>query len=494
MDSEELNIETRLYSVRWWMLLLTGLVSVVTRFLRAYFGNANDVFVAYFNVPYETVDWFTFVQQPGMMISSLILTFIMHNEAISVTTLAITMSSSLSFTCICLIVSYCFTKIYPLIVIGEFLVGYALVALDVVSASNAINWFPEHQVGTALCVKDMGGNTGYLLAYAIVSNLLLVPNQATFLNQTELQFTTDKTNSYDNWFSVNQIRLITLTSSLLFISILITISYVIFMKDKPPIPPTAAQALVNCSEHDTSSVLDENQFSKFLKLFKVVCLSKVFLQASFIKITTVGNYLIEKVFMGEILRSFFIDKGYITSYDSMSGWVLICLEIGSIFGSIVIAKLVDWHKNYHKMVIVFALGLLFSQICLLLGYYLGSTAVLFVVNIAIGMCVNFLYLPLYEIVLQHFYPADSGLLALMIRIPLSLGSMLVGLAARMILIFFKKSSAVLIFMIVLSFLSFITSLFLKPNYNRLNTNRNSEVAALYKQQTPLLVDSNNCQH
>ena len=178
----------------------------------------------------------------------------------------------------------------------------------------------------------------------------------------------------------------------------------------------------------------------------------------------------------------------------MSGWVLICLEIGSIFGSIVIAKLVDWYKNYHKMVIVFALGLLFSQICLLLGYYLGSTAVLFVVNIAIGMCVNFLYLPLYEIVLQHFYPADSGLLALMIRIPLSLGSMLVGLAARMILIFFKKSLAVLIFMIVLSFLSFITSLFLKPNYNRLNTNRNSEVAALYKQQTPLLVDSNNCQH
>ena len=493
MDSEEL-IETRLYSVRWWMLLLTGLASAVIRFLRAYFGNTNDIFVAYFNVPYETVDWFTLVQQPGMIISSLILTFVMHNKAISVTTLAITMSSSLSFTCICLIVSCCYIKLYSLIVIGEFLVGYALVALDVVSTSNAINWFPEHQVGTALCVKDLGGNTGYLLAYAIVSNLLLVPNQATSLNQTKLQLTADKTNSYDDWFSVNQIRLMALTSSLLFISILIIISYVIFMKDKPPIPPTAAQALVSCSEHDAPSVHDENQLRKFLQLFKVVCLSKVFLQASFIKITTIGNYLIEKVFMGEILRSFFIDKGYIASYNSMSGWVLICLEIGSIFGSIIIAKLVDRYKNYRKMVIVFALGLLFFQICLLLGYYFGSTAVLFVVNIAIGTCVYCSFLPLYEIVLQHFYPADSGLLSLMIRIPLSLGSMFAGLAARMILNYFKKSSAVLIFMIILSFLSFITSLFLKPNYNRLNANTNSEVVALNEPQTPLLVDSNNCRH
>jgi len=491
--NEQRNEETKLYSIRWFIIFLIGFVAIVSRTLRSSFGVVNDVYVSYFNVSYVIVDWFTLIMLPGSVIFC-VLFFLLSSfgKSISTSKLAILMSGCLSFTCICSIIAYVHTKLYPVMLVGNFVLGVVIAALDPVTASYAIDWFPEHQIGIALASKEIGACTGSLFGFIIPSNLLLVPNkQLNSTNVTGWPLTTQP-NSNQNWFSKNQIQLIVFSSVLLTIAALITICFAIFMKKKPPLPPTKAQAKVRLQleEQSTLSSFDWNQLTKLLKLLKLVMLSKVFLQVIFILSAAVGGCsTFLKVFMGEILRKLFIELGYQNKYNALSGLALLCYVIGTILGSVLSGKLVDNFKNYHQQIsIALASGTL-SMIFILLGYYFNITALVFVFHVIFGICLGYLSTPCYEIIFQHFYPADSGILSLMIRISYSLATLILGESPRLILIWFPGGIAVIVYIIIFYLLSFVMSLFLKPNYNRLAANNNSEISTRAEEEAPLLSDS-----
>ena len=258
------------------------------------------------------------------------------------------------------------------------------------------------------------------------------------------------------------------------------------MKDKPPLPPTRAQAKVSLQINEEES---KKQLQNALKLFQTVMLNKVFLIVVVISSVSVGSSnAIIRVFMGEVLRNFFIEWGYKNSYNSMSGLVLMCFEGGYIAGSILSGKFVDHFKNYHQQIsIVLGCGVL-STVSLVLGYYFGSVAILFVTHAIFGICVGYLSTPLYETVFQHFYPADSGVLSIMIGTVCSLPTLLFGEIPRLIANLLPRKIAVLIYLIFQQSLSFAISLLLKPNYKRLAANQISERSAVQEEVTPLLAD------
>ena len=490
MERGKRNDETKLYKIRWWIIFLIGFSAVLARALRSSFGVVNDIYVAYFDVTYETVDWFTLIVLPGGAVSCVIYFALLISDAISTKQLAILMSGCFTFTCVCLIIAYVYAKLYPLIFVGNFVLGFVISALDPITASYAISWFPEHQIGIALGSNEIGANMGSLLGYIIPSNLLLVPNQSNSSQKVVCTSTPQNQSSDHEWISKDKVRLIVFSSVLLAFATLILISFTIFMKSKPPLPPTQAQAKVrkqSCQE--APDKLDKKQLRKIFHLFKSVMADKLFLQSVFILSVAVGGCTtIGKVLMAEVFRKFFLELGFTNSYNSMSGSVLVCYESGSVLGSILSGKIVDNFKNYHQQVSIVLACSVISVVSLLLGYHFGNSFVVFLFNFTYGISIGYLPTPLFEIVFQHFYPVETGVLSLIIRILSSLSGLCFGETSRLIANWFGDGMAVLIYLIAILSISFTISLFLKPNYNRLAANRNSESAMLHEEDTPLLTD------
>ena len=330
---------------------------------------------------------------------------------------------------------------------------------------------------------------GALLGYIIPSNLLLVPNQSNSSQIIVSTRTPKNQSSNHEWISEDKVRLIVFSSVLLAFATLIFISFTIFMKSKPPLPPTQAQAKVrkqSCQE--APDKLDKKQLRKIFHLFKSVMADKLFLQSVFILSVAVGGCTtIGKVLMAEVFRKFFLELGFTNSYNSMSGSVLVCYESGSVLGSILSGKIVDNFKNYHQQVSIILACSVISVVSLLLGYHFGNSVVVFLFSFMYGISIGYLSTPLYEIVFQHFYPVETGVLSLMIRILYSIAAICFGETSRLIANWFGDGMAVLLYLIAILSISFTISLFLKPNYNRLAANRNSESAMLHE-DTPLLTD------
>jgi len=123
-----------------------------------------------------------------------------------------------------------------------------------------------------------------------------------------------------------------------------------------------------------------------------------------------GSKIMVRVYLGEVLRKFFIELGYESSYNSMCGLVMVCFEAGDIIGCILSGKIVDHFKNYHQQVSIALACSVISVVSVLLGYYFGNSLVVFVFHFMFGIGIGYITTPLYEIVFQHFFPADSGVL------------------------------------------------------------------------------------
>ena len=492
MEREERNREIKLYNTRWWIISLIGFVAILARTLSSSFGVVNDVYVAYFNVSYEVVDWFTLIIQSGSAFSCIVIFVFLYSKTFSIRQLALLMTVCLAFTSVCLVTAYIFPKSFPLAFVGNFALGFVIAALDPVTASYAVNWFPEHQIGIALGANEIGANTGSLLGYIIPSNLLLAPNELNSSTNVVWPITSPISSLDQEWLSRNKMRLIIFSSVFLTNSILIIIIFSIFMKSKPPLPPTNAQLKVRLqSNEEEQTKLEKKQLKKIFQLFKSVTLDRVFLQVMFVLSVAVGGCnTVAKVFFAELFRKLLIELGYKSSYNSISGLLLMCYECGSIFGSILSGKFVDHFKNYHQQISIVLGCCVLSTTFILLGSFFESIAAVFVFNFTFGMCLGYLPTPSYEIVLQHYYPLDSGVLSIMMRMLFSLIVLCLGEIPRLISNLLPGGMAVYIYMIIIQLLSFFLSLFLKPNYNRLAVSQNSHEATSQKEEAPLLKNSN----
>ena len=479
MDDYSERNQTRtynLYSKRWWILLCVAATTTISRIVRGCFGIVNDVYVAYFNISYETVDWFALIQVPGSLLSSLLLGLMLFYKLVSIRKLAISTGLCLVLEFIALLAAYIYTPLYPLIFIGQFLLGFVIVAIDVLSTSLAVSWFPENQMGIAISTKEAGSSIGSLLAFVIPSNLLISPSYNQVANQSDPTYYNTRHPSTDHeWFARNQLRFILFASALLFVAVLTTIFYCIFFEDKPPTPPTAAQeqAMFQSNQFGQPS-FTFNNLKQFFVLCKKIVFNKLFVQAIIILSTAVGCNVVIKIYMGEVLRWLYLDLGYLETADVMAGYNLVLLQVGSILGDLLSGVVVNHIKNY-QLIIVFDLVLyLISTISFSLGYHFHNIVVLYVFGALIGFHLSFLTTPIYESIFQHLYPIDTGLLAVVIRIEYSSSNLILGVLGRKTFNIFHRYIAVLGFMCILVFMALIVSLFFKPQYNRLQVGAHEE--------------------
>ena len=467
---KDVEFDLKIYGKRWWIALLLGFDSLILRILKNSLGIVNDVYTAYFKISRGAVDWFTLVQVPGMIFTCILLAPTIFNQLIGQRKLTLAMSGSMTFSCCCLLAAYAIPLLYPLIFVGEFLIGFVVITMDVVCASFAIKWFPEHQVGLALSVKGISGNIGSLLAYLIPTNLLISPirhNNSIHFNSNFSQ-SINQTFETKEWFSTNQFRLIVFTSVLLLFSFVVWMFLIQCASDRPPKPPTIAQATVQAKEktEETKHTSMIPNMKEFYYEIQRILKSKLIVQLALILSIAQGCNFIQKLLMGEMLRKMFNQLNQSQQANVLSGYVLVLFEVGCIFGSVVSGKVVDRCKNYHVQLMIDLLFCFVSVVGIFLGFHYCNAVLLFVSNTLFGFFITFLVTPVFEIMYQHMYPSDTGFLTLMLRIEGSIGVIVIGQSCRFLLDFCGRTG-VLLFLSSLLLLSFIVSLFVKPSYNRL---------------------------
>ena len=124
-NEDEVNTSPKVYKFRWFLAVLVGLVVLILRMIMTSFGIVNDVYVAYFNLTYAEVDWFSLIQLPGDISSSFVLAFFIFLNRTGFRNQLLLMTGIEVFSCICLICSYVYPILYPLIYVSQFSMGIA---------------------------------------------------------------------------------------------------------------------------------------------------------------------------------------------------------------------------------------------------------------------------------------------------------------------------------------------------------------------------------
>ena len=478
-----MSSDIELYSIRWWIILFLLFDCLIMRIVRMSVGIVNNIYEAYFQISYLTVDWFSLIQLPSMFLfSALMLLITMKN--ISNKTISIVMAGCVVVSLIFLLASYCYTPLYPLIFAGMLVIGLSAICLEFVVPSFTLKWFPENQVGIALSLREIFGNSGAVLAFLIPGNMLIPPSNSSC--SFELNCTNITITNQENWLNENKLRLIAFSGTLLFVSIIVLLFLIFFMADQPPKPPTFAQAMLRNNPGESEPQTCLSQVVACYKTVKKVLSNTFFNQVGLIISINYSGYSILKVYGGEVLRELFEKLGYIKSSNAHASYVLVVFEIGCIVGSILSGQITNRYKNYHLQISISIILSIVSLICALIGYHLLILVIVYVFTGMFGVSILLNFPQMFDIVYQHLFPIDSGVLALVLRIEISVLSLLLTQITRFLMTAFGNKAS-FIYMIILFAVSFIVSLFLKPNYARLEAgirtdgNENSETASLITQ-------------
>ena len=480
-DSE---IETQVYSLRWWIAAFFIIQIAVLRMIMNSFGIVNNIYKAYFNISYYAIDWFTLIQEIGIIVTSIFLALLSFNKISKFRKLFVMLVLMVVSPCISLIISFAYPHLYALLYLGLFVVGFGYQTSGAISAALATNWFPDNQIGTAMSFQFQGMALGAFLAFLVPSQLATPPPQ----NVSHLQdgnMTSQLGNAtfkmqFCNWKYETYWKFSFLYGCVILVCVIVLVFTLVFVSDYPKKPPTVAQALVRTrNNYDQPQNIRQN-LGNFIDLSKLLLFDKVVLLATIIRSITSSLNNLQRLLMGQILRDVLIVRSYGSSINAMSGYVLMVYEVGSFFGNLASGLLLDYLKK-HKLILYFGqMGTAFTGIGLVVGQHYSNVVVIFVFIALFGFALCLCYTPIFDMVLEHTYPTNPSFVILLFNTQCEILIIIISQVSRFILNFIN-GTAVFIFMVVLIMVSVILTAILNPKYKRKEAS-NADGSSMEEQQ------------
>ena len=475
-DSE---IDTQVYPLRWWIAAFFSIQTAVIRMIMNSFGIVNNIDKAYFDISYYAIDWFSLIQEVGIIVSSIFLALLSFNKITKFRKLFVMMVLMAILPCILLIISFAYPQLYALLYLGLFVVGFSFQTGVAISAALATNWFPENQIGTAMSFQLQGMAVGAFLAFLVPSQLATPPPQH-FSHLQDDNMTSQLGNAtfkmrFCNWKYETYWKFLLLYGCVMLVCVIVLVFTLMFVSDYPKKPPTVAQALVRTRNNYDQPQNIRHNFGNFINLSKLVLFDKVFVLAIIIRSITFSLNNLQRLLMGQILRDVFIVRSYGSSINAMSGYVLMVYEASSFFGNLVSGLLLDYFK-IHKLILHFGqIATAFTIIGLVVGQHYSNVAVIFVFIALFGFTLSLCGIPIFDVVLEHTYPINPSFVILLFNTQCEILVVIISQISRFILNFINGTT-VFIFMVVLIIMCVVLTAFLNPNYKRKeasNTDRSS---------------------
>ena len=484
-NGSEFDIQT--YGLRWWIAFVLALLLIMIRLIANSIGVVNNVYKAYFNVSIYAVDWFTMVQIPGFMVGCIVMAKLTYHSIVDLRRLCLVASVVTFISCALMIVAFIFPHLYGLIFVGHLLLGLGSPSAFALMNMFSTSWFPENQVGLALSFESMGMSIGTLLAFFIPSQLF-EPPLANLTKEKHFALRGNKTfNQETHWQNKTQLRFLFLFGVSLLVCLFVVIFIFVYVVDQPPKPPSLAQAKARAKKTKTEQKKFIADFKEFFEEVGKVLGDKAIIQ--FMVITSIlgsGNYL-QKLLMGELVRLVFDVTEHNSKINAMSGYVLICYEIGCFLGGLIGGKVIDHTKKY-KIVVAVSMGLYFMSFsALTVGYYFHNIPSVYILNALLGFFACFSKIPLFDMLLQHTYPKKPGFVSLTTLSVRLIAAIVFGQTSR-VLLESISGTAVLTAYCTSIFVAFVVSLFLNPNYKRI---QNDSDDFRSEEETALLCETND---
>ena len=456
------NSDLKVYSKRWMIALTITMQTFIVRYFMSSIGVVNNVYVEYFDISYIAVDWFTTIQYPGSLLVNLVVAWLIFSNKVGLRKLSIGIGLSCIYNSSSMLIASFFQKAYPVIYFGQFIMGasYSVVLMMAIKMAN--NWFPKHEIGKAMAAIPIGSALAAVMAFLIPTNILNIPH--TFQQNKTLGYSKHIhgfTPKIENIFT-------TYNGILLAITLTMIVPVLAIVQDKPPKPPTKAQALLLNS--NSVEVLSEDSALFFLKECLSILSSKVFLIVSFMETTRVSVISTETMFLSDILRPLSADYNKEKDPNILSGYVTSTFEVAAFFGLIFGAYVFDYFKKHKLQLRISFFCLFLCQLGVFSATYFKKVKIIWLINAFLGFFISIAGIPIKDTAVQHLYPTKPGLITSLMNFFIY-SVLVIFVQILRLLIMCIGGWAALLFSSILLFFSFSLTIILKPDFKILQLNQ-----------------------
>ncbi|XP_030627485.1 choline/ethanolamine transporter FLVCR1 [Chanos chanos] len=369
LPGEEKPLVTKLYLRRFAVLLVFSLYSLVNAFQWIQYSIISNIFTEYYNVATVAIDWLSIVYMVTYVPLIFPATWLLDKKGLKITAL---LGSGLNCVGAWVKCASVGPSLFGVTMTAQIICSVAQVFILGLPSRIASVWFGPNEVSTACATAVLGNQLGSAIGFLLPP--ILVPNTA---DNKELMGHNISIMFYGT----------AAVSTLLFI---LTITVI---KDRPPLPPSQAQAVlpVGTSEDYSYKRSIINLFKN--KAFVLLLLSYGIMTGSFYSVSTLLNQMIIHHYPGEEVNA---------------GRIGLTLVVAGMVGSILCGIWLDHTKTYKMTTLTVYVLSFVGMIVFTFTLDVGHLLLVFFTGGALGFFMTG-YLPLgFEFGVEITYPESEG--------------------------------------------------------------------------------------
>ncbi|XP_076011100.1 choline/ethanolamine transporter FLVCR1 [Genypterus blacodes] len=431
-------LETKLYRRRFAVLAVFSLYSLVNAFQWIQYSIITNVFTQYYGVTNDKVDWLSIVYMVAYVPLIFPATWLLDWKGLRLTAL---LGAGLNCAGAWLKCTSVSPELFGVTVTAQVICSVAQVFILGLPSRIASVWFGPREVSTACATAVLGNQLGTAIGFLLPP--VLIPN------------TPDDIGLTGRNISIMFYGTAAVSTGLFFLTVLV-------IKDRPPLPPSQAQAVLPDSPPDDYSYKQSIINLMKNKAFILLLISYGIMTGSFYSVSTLLNQMIMACYENQELNA---------------GRIGLTLVVAGMVGSILCGLWLDHTKTY-KMTTLIVYTLSFLGM-IIFTFTLDQENIL-VVFFTAGVLGFFMtgYLPLgFEFGVEITYPESEGTSSGLLNAFAQIFGIIFTLIQGKLTTVYKPRVGNL-FLCVWIFLGIILTALIKSELKRHNVNMGAESSRL----------------
>ncbi|XP_055042528.2 heme transporter FLVCR1 [Misgurnus anguillicaudatus] len=362
-------LETKRYLWRFAVLAVFSLYSLVNAFQWIQYGIIANIFTNYYNVSDVMVDWLSVVYMVAYVPLIFPATWLLDKKGLRMTALLGAGLNAVGAWVKCASVG---PNLFWVTMTAQIICSVAQVFILGLPSRIASVWFGPSEVSTACATAVLGNQLGVAIGFLLPP--VLVPNTA---EDKELM-------GYN--ISIMFYGTAAISTLLFFLTVFV-------IKDKPPLPPSKAQAVL-CETPDEDYSYKKSIINLFKnKPFILLLISYGIMTGTFYSVSTLLNRMIITHYPGEELNA---------------GRIGLTLVVAGMVGSILCGLWLDRTKTYKMTTLIVYILSFIGMVVFTFTLDLGYLLVIFINAGVLGFFMTG-YLPIgFEFGVEITYPESEG--------------------------------------------------------------------------------------
>ena len=471
-NASQQNEEISLYKKRWFLLIALCLYAAICMFLSKSFGTSDEILAAYFNASLIEIDWAMEGLYGGVALVTPIFAYLCYKDQIGFRVMSIIGTICLLTSNVAIVLSIIFPVLFPLMLVSTVLQGVAYAISRSASGFFAVLWFPEEQVDVAVALVIASVSIGVLSGSTLPVIFLKQPPQ---INETTMLV-----NASAHWNASTYRTLLCMYSVVIVILVCLLIFFIVYASDLPPKPPTYVMLLKRQTDQLQR---DEKTFFDFLTLSKSLFADIHFGIIAFVLNIAFATSSLLLLIVSQIVDVVTADITLHVSPALLSGLIVVTNSFAAIVSSFVGANCLKFFEIYKKLSVAGTFVLLVGGSVLFLSYHYKSLVVLFIANVILGIGSRCVVVPLLVVITRHTYPVSETFVSIWVAGFGALVFVLLAVMQRVLSNAFSLRAAIFQ-LIFVQFVSFISSLLMRPKNKRKEAQENAAIES--NELTPIL--------